>query len=490
VEVIMMFKALWLKAFIPTALLGVAAAACAAEAEMTPCRYWHFIENVDVTGAEAEVRLLVTLPVARRGQTIEMGEIYPEPVTVTEDPLTGNRVVFWRLTDVEEGDDVYFYYDFAYAGEEVNANVDPAKIEPYDEDSAEYKRYTRSEPWVEVTDDIRATAGEIVGDETNPYVKARMIFDWTVANIRYESPDVDHCSAAKSFARRAGDCGGFSVVFCALCRAAGVPARTVTACWPFGGGHQWAEVLIPPYGWVPADTSAAQMFVPGGSVPATEDDLHAFMELTGIPSRDPNWLFGNLYPHRLIVSVGNNVTFEYAEPKVGKVFRIMQPGSAGAYPSNVEFVGISDKAVHAGCILFGEDYDDAAAARKKASFGLGIAYVNAGEYGKAEELLVAALEEYPEAQSLWLELGKAYLGGGKLDEAVDALRRALAAKAGSLKPVFDARCRNVLGECYLKQGELEAARREFILVIESGVDYEDLLASAESHLDEITLAQE
>ncbi len=477
-------------AFVLSVLLVAPAALQADEPAMTPCRYWHFVENVEVTGDEAEVRVWVTLPVNHRGQTVEMGEIYPEPACVSEDATTGNRVVFWRLTDVEEGDDIYFYYDFSYAGEEVNANVDPAKIEPYDEESAEYQRYTRSEPWVEVTDAIRATAGEIVGDETNPYVKARMIFDWTVANIRYESPDIDHCSATKSFARRAGDCGGFSVVFCALCRAAGVPARTVTACWPFGGGHQWAEVLIPPYGWVPADTSAAQMFVPGGSIPATEDDVHVFMERTGIPSWDAGWLFGNLYPHRLIVSVGNNVTFKYAEPKVGKVFRIMQPGSAGAYPSNVEYVGISDKAVHAGCIVFGEGCDDAAAARTKASFGLGIAYVNAGEYARAEELLLAGLEEYPEAQSLWLELGKAYLGHGKPDEAVDALRKALAAKAGSLKPVFDARCRNVLGECYLKQGDLEAARREFILVIESGVDYEDILTSAESHLDEITLAEE
>jgi len=49
---------------------------------------------------------------------------------------------------------------------------------------------------------------------------------------------------------------------------------------------------------------------------------------------------------------------------------------------------------------------------------------------------------------------------------------------------------NYLGVCYQKKGDLEAARREFIQVIESGVDHEDILTSAETHLDEVTLALE
>ena len=472
------------------ASLTAPAALQAAEPEMTAARYWAFVENIQVTGDAPEVRLWVALPMNRLGQKVEIGEIYPEPAAVVDDPLGGNRVILWRLTDLEGADDAYAYYDFKFAGEEVNVDVDPSKIEPYDEESAEYQRYTRSEPWIEVTDAIVAQAGEIVGDETNPYYKAKKIFDWVVYNIRYESPDLDHCSATKSFARRAGDCGGFSVIFCALCRAAGVPARTVTACWSFGGGHQWGEVLLPPYGWVPADTSVAQMFVPGGTIPATEDDVHAFMEMTGIPAWDANWFFGNLYPNRLVILVGNNFRFKNAALGVGKVFRYMRPGIDDGYPAGIEYVGLSDKTVSAGCYVFGEGRDDAGAARKKASYGLAAAYVNAGEYAKAEELLLAALEEDREAEAAWLALGKAYLGQDKLDDAIDALREGLAAKAGSLKPVVDVQCRNLLGVCYQKKGDLEAARREFMRVIESGIDYEDMLTFAETHLDEVTLALE
>jgi hypothetical protein len=485
-----MSRAHCVKAFAVLVLLVGAAAAYGAEAEMMAARYWAFVENIQVTGDAPEVRLWVALPMNRLGQKVEMGEIYPEPAAVVDDPLGGNRVILWRLTDLEGAHEAYVYYDFAYAGEEVNVDIDPSKIEPYDEESAEYQRYTRSEPWIEVTDAIVAQAGEIVGDETNPYYRAKKIFDWVVYNIRYESPDIDHCSATKSFARRAGDCGGFSVIFCALCRAAGVPARTVTACWTFGGGHQWAEVLLPPYGWVPADTSVAQMFVPGGSIPVTQDFTRSFTEIVGIPVWDANWLFGNLYPNRLVVLVGNNFQFKYAELGVGKVFRYMRPGIDDGYPAGIEYVGLSDKTVSAGCYVFGEGRDDAELARKKASFALATAYVNAGEYAKAERLLLAALEEDPEAEPAWLALGKAYLGQGKLDDAIDALREGLAAKAGSVKPVVDIQCRNVLGECYLKRGDFEAARRELMLVLESGLDYEDVLTSAEAHLDEVTLALE
>lgn len=486
-----MLRARWITAAVILGLLGAASLIHAEEAEMTPGRYWYFVENVHVTGGSPEVRLWAALPVEHRGQKVEIGEIYPEPVAVVDDPLSKTKIVFWRQTDVEDGEGMYFYYDFAYAGELVSgADVDAATVEPYDEGSPEYQRYTASEPWVEITDAIRAQAREIVGDETNPYVKAHKIFDWVVYNIRYEFPDIDHRGAAKSFARRSGDCGEFSFVFCALCRAEGIPARTITCCWPWGGGHVWAEVLIPPYGWVPADTSMAAMFVPRGSVPASEDNIRRFMEKTGILEEDAEWLFGNLYPHRLIVAVGNNLEFEYPDLEVAKVFRFMQPGGSGAYPGGIEYIGLSDKTVSAGFYAFGEGRDDVTSARETISDGLGSAYFDVGEYAKAEESLRTAVEQKPDVEINWLLLGQAYFHQGKYDEAVDALGKALAGKGGSIKPVLDAQAHNYLGACYQQQGKLEDARDEFLWVMASGIDYEGSLAFAEEHYDEVTLTLE
>jgi tetratricopeptide (TPR) repeat protein len=479
-------------ALIVLTVLGAAAVVQAEEAEMTLGRFWSFVDDVQVTGDAPEVRLWVSLPVEHRGQKVEIGEIYPEPAAVVEEPIGKTKIVFWRQTDLKDGDDLYFYYDFAYAGELVSgADIDPENIEPYDEASPEYQRYMRSEPWIEITDAVRAKAREIVGDEVNPYRKAKKIFNWVVYNIRYEFPDWESRGAARSFARLSGDCGEFSVVFCAMCRAEGIPARTVTAIWPWGGGHQWAEVLLPPYGWVPADASMAAMFVPGGSIPATEASRHRFMEITGILEDDPEWLFGNLYPNRLIVSISDNLPFKHPDSGIAKIFRCMQPGGfMDCYPPGVEYVDVSDKTVGGSAYVFGEQRDDEVLARKRASSTFAEQCLTAGEYGKAEELALVAVEQAPGAEDNWLLLARAYLGQDKVDDAIDALRKGLAAQAGSLKPVADAQVRNLLGVCYQKKGDLEAARHEFLRVMESGIDYEDSLAFAESHLDEVMLAME
>ena len=483
-----MFKALWLRTALVFALAGVAAAAYGAEAEKTPCRYWHFVENVELTGDAPEARLWVALPVNHRGQTVVMGEIYPEPVKVYEDPLGGNRIVFWRLTDIEDGRDFYFYYDFTYAAEEVNVDVDPLRIEPYDVKSAEYKRYTQSEPWVEITDDIRAKTAEIVGDEDNPYFQARIIYDWVIRNILYRYPDVEGRGAAKSFARRSGDCGEFSVVICAMCRSLGIPARTVTNKGYWNGGHQWAEVLLPPYGWVPVDGSVGQIFVPGVKVSVSTEFIAEAMKDMGIPEWDANWLFGNLYRRHLIVAIGNNFRVEYPELGIAKTFRFLQPGGDCAYPSSVELIGLSDKTVNTGFFMAGEGYDDPAVARERAAAALGDPYLEAGEYAKAEAALLQTLKENPDSAPAWLSLGRAYLEQDKTDEAIAALKKSLAGQGGSTKLLYASWAHNFLGVCYREKGDDAAARKEFMWALARGCDYSGSLAFAEEQLDGLPAA--
>jgi transglutaminase-like putative cysteine protease len=45
------------------------------------------------------------------------------------------------------------------------------------------------------------------------------------------------------------------MLFVALCRAGGVPARPVAGCWALGENqwHCWAEFLLPGVGWIPVD---------------------------------------------------------------------------------------------------------------------------------------------------------------------------------------------------------------------------------------------
>ena len=56
--------------------------------------------------------------------------------------------------------------------------------------------------------------------------------------------------------RRYGDCGQHGMTFISLCRASGIPARWQSG-WDLRPGgenlHDWTEILIEPYGWIPVD---------------------------------------------------------------------------------------------------------------------------------------------------------------------------------------------------------------------------------------------
>ena len=144
-------------------------------------RYWYQVDNLQPSeGEDAVVRLWAALPFSRRGQTVADVALAPEPTEIFEDAAGGNRIAYWEIRDLEAGDTLMFTVDFSVEGVEVHSDVDPDAVAPYDRDAPEYERYTRSEPWIEITPEIAAAARDVVGDERSPWRAARRIFDFVV----------------------------------------------------------------------------------------------------------------------------------------------------------------------------------------------------------------------------------------------------------------------------------------------------------------------
>ena len=116
-------------------------------------------------------------------------------------------------------------------------------------------------PHIVFTPQIKKLASEIVGSETNPLAKARKIFYWVSENITW-TPEEEYCTIPslplKALASKRGDCGVQSMTFITLCRASGIPARWQT-CWETkpakSSMHDWTEIYIEPWGWLPCDPS-------------------------------------------------------------------------------------------------------------------------------------------------------------------------------------------------------------------------------------------
>lgn len=447
-------------------------------------RYWHFFD-IPATDGQAEIRLWVALPPNHRGQKVTVGDIRPEPCEIIEEPLTGNRVVFWRIKDVTDSGQLYCTYDFQFERETVFTDIDPDKVELYDRESDEYKRYTINEPWIEITDEIRSVTATIVKGETNPYRQARRIFDWILENMVYEYPDQTQRGAVISFASMKGDCGEFSFVFCAMCRSLGIPARTITCMWLTEAGHNWAEILLPGYGWIPVDLSVAQGLAGNSKAFPDETRTKAFAEACGVPEYDPYWLFGNLYSERLIIFVGNNLEVKHRDLGISKTFRFMQPGGAFALPPAIEFSEFATQPVHAGFFVFGDRADDMDHAKKRALEKMIPGYLSAGNYEMAEKGLRKKLEKNPDNAKALMDLGQCYLNRGKFDEAIQALQGSLSGRGGSTKPVMDIWVHNLLGICYKAKGETDRARQEFQGVIDSGIDFQNSQRFARDQLESI-----
>lgn len=191
--------------------------------------------------------------------------------------------------------------------------IDAAKVQQYDPNDETYKKYIQFRTEHETPlPEFKELVKKIIGDETNPYLKAKKIYDWIPTYIRYSySPEYSTIDNLTKFFydRRRGDCGVQTLLFMTFCKIAGVPTRWQsgwTTDGEFAGMHDWCEIYIMPYGWLPVDMSFGS---------------HAIFDAYGMPEADKKLLneffFGNIDQYRWVVN--NQHTVDLDPPK--KSFR-------------------------------------------------------------------------------------------------------------------------------------------------------------------------
>lgn len=115
--------------------------------------------------------------------------------------------------------------------------------------------------------------------------KARALLEWVHHEV--EAASVSQASTAEMvFRDRRGDCTEYSLLFVALCKAVGIPARLaqgamyVDGLVPFFGWHQWAE-FHDGQGWIGVDPAWNQFGVDATHVLFDHDpkDLSSFNQI-------------------------------------------------------------------------------------------------------------------------------------------------------------------------------------------------------------------
>lgn len=163
-----------------------------------------------------------------------------------------------RITDPSQP--LKFTEVFEYTCSAYYPHLDDGKAKPLPADYADGELGERL-PHIAFTPTVNEIVARVVGNETNPLIKARKLFHYVSENIAYcaeEEYSTIPSLSIKALSTRRGDCGVQGITFITLCRAAGIPARWQTGWETMRQGstfHDWCEFYVAPWGWLPCDPS-------------------------------------------------------------------------------------------------------------------------------------------------------------------------------------------------------------------------------------------
>lgn len=295
---------------------------------VNPVRYTGVEElNIshDMLPATGTLGIWFPLPVETESQRDIVVSSLSYSEYIVTGPVSIGRIgyVYYEVPVGEISGDLVIRADIAFTSYEQLFEVDPALVGEYDTGDPEYILYTASERNIEITDEVRAKALEIVGDETNPHLRAQKIYHFIIDTYPYSlvphgSLDILEPKPAEStymFHTGHGDCGTQSMLFSALCRSLGIPARAIGGYQMLlsdtPGTHFWAEYYLPGYGWVPNDPTVAEI---ADWVDISEADRSAFKE----------YYATNLDPARLVIQKNVDAPMDPSLPDDAVIFRLVR----------------------------------------------------------------------------------------------------------------------------------------------------------------------
>lgn len=117
--------------------------------------------------------------------------------------------------------------------------------------------YLIEEKYIEVNNPIIQSLDPVHTFTEYPLDHVEMNYDFVMENLDYFGYNPGDIGAVQSLKNKGGDCTDYTDTFVTLCRASGFPARSIEGYPVDAGdlamGHNWSEVFISGYGWVPFD---------------------------------------------------------------------------------------------------------------------------------------------------------------------------------------------------------------------------------------------
>ncbi|HWF20240.1 MAG TPA: transglutaminase-like domain-containing protein, partial [Verrucomicrobiae bacterium] len=107
----------------------------------------------------------------------------PTPKSIDAEDSSIRSIYFEE--SAHAGKETQFKIDYEFTVRGVHFDLQADKIQPFDPNDEAVKKFTGEAPHVVFTPEIKALSAKIVGNETNPMLKAKKIYDWLSDNLQY-----------------------------------------------------------------------------------------------------------------------------------------------------------------------------------------------------------------------------------------------------------------------------------------------------------------
>jgi len=256
-------------------LLFLAITAQAQNSRHFTFRYEFTVKSVD---AGQPLRVWIPLAHSDRWQTVRVTNMQGDlPLKKTQEKRFGNWMLYATAPKATKAD-YHFVVDYDVVRLERNdlsealrqaseqsapagASVKPAAYDP------SVRRYLAADKLVPVTGLPAQLAMQTVSGKTGELQQARAIYDYVLANMRYDKTGTGWGRGDTLWAcdSKRGNCTDFHSLFMSMARSQGIPARfeigfplpAAKTSAEIPGYHCWSEFFLSGKGWVPVDISEA-----------------------------------------------------------------------------------------------------------------------------------------------------------------------------------------------------------------------------------------
>jgi transglutaminase-like putative cysteine protease len=280
-------------------------AAADVQQERFEARHEALVKGIPAGAKKARIWLVVP----REDAAQRVGEIRlsgPAGGRVVRGGTYDNRYAYFEVEN--PGPEVRVAAEFSVRRREVVTHPRPEVVRPLTEDERRaFRMELEPNKYVPTGGKFEELAKQIVGDEKNPVLQARKLYDWVLEYVEYWVKDPATKKASPNgeseycLSSRTGNCTDFHSLYASLSRSLGIPTRLVYGSFFQGENtpipnkaslegkdtdasyHCWIEFYTKGNGWTPLDVALADL------LPAQEQQDRYFGFLD---ARRVTWSYG------------------------------------------------------------------------------------------------------------------------------------------------------------------------------------------------------